>query len=463
MSVRRADRFAWGAAVIAGCAFGLAPSEPAEANPGTGSVVRVEHRDPVAAPTRGPTTALVTVELFFVPRTNLQAAVAGVRALERLQTKHPARVRLVYRILKGSQPMLSIAVLEAHAQGRFNELIDVLHTDRSQQLPKDKILELAKRAGMNDQRLLAALAEGRYEDQFDSNDRRLKRLAHGSTAMTNALFNAKAHPITSPNDADLERAYQAAYERAQELIDRGVPLHRLQRAFEDQALRPEQPFVPSGGRDEVEDGALDHKLAKPPLQLVGLPSFGKGKDAIPIILLCHPNNTGCHSMMRVLRTQQSVYPDDVRIVWAPWFDVTQTTRAAEMTMYGDAALCAEQIGTSPDDFDASPGWVWVNKLLEVINRQHQRVMPPEKLIDLVAGELDIDFGQLSACRARLANKTLEWIERARKSGVTRQPALVIGGRIYEGLNDPTQIQQLVEAELAPGVLARCSTIGCSTE
>ncbi len=463
MSVRRADRFAWGAAVIAGCAFGLAPSDRAEANPGTGSVVRVEHRDPVAAPTRGPTTALVTVELFFVPRTNLQAAVAGVRALERLQTKHPARVRLVYRILKGSQPMLSIAVLEAHAQGRFNELIDVLHTDRSQQLPKDKILELAKRAGMNEQRLLAALAEGRYEDQFDGNDRRLKRLAHGSTAMTNALFNAKAHPITSPNDADLERAYQAAYERAQELIDRGVPLHRLQRAFEDQALRPEQPFVPSGGRDEVEDGALDHKLAKPPLQLVGLPSFGKGKDAIPIILLCHPNNTGCHSMMRVLRTQQSVYPDDVRIVWAPWFDVTQTTRAAELTLLGDAALCAEQVGTSPDDFDASPGWVWVNKLLEMINRQHGRQIPPEKLIDLVAGELDIDSGQLSSCRARLANKTLDWIEQARKSGVTRSPALVIGGRIYEGLNDPTQIQQLVEAELAPGVLARCSTIGCSTE
>jgi hypothetical protein len=450
--------------VLAGCAVALAPAvRPAEANPGPGSVIRVEHRDPVAAPTRGPTTALVTVELFFVPRTNLQAAVSGLRALERLQAKHPARVRLVYRILKGSQPMLSIATLEAHAQGKFGDLIDVLHADRSQQLPRDKIIELAKRAGMNEQRLLAALAEGRYEDQFDSNDRRLKRLAHGSTAMTNALFNAKTQPITSPNDHALDRAYHAAYDRAQELIERGVPLHRLQRAFEDQALRPEQPFVPNGGRDDVEDGAFDHKLAQPPLALAGLPSFGKGKDAIPIVLLCHPNNIQCHSQMRLLRTQQSVYPDEIRIVWAPWFDVTQTTRAAEMTMYGDAALCAEQIGTSPDDFDASPGWVWANRLLEIVHRNHSRRMPPETLIDLVAAELDIDSGQLSACRARLANKTLDWIERARKSGVTRAPALVIGGRIYEGLNDPTQIQQLVEAELAPGVLARCSTIGCSTE
>jgi hypothetical protein len=167
--------------------------------------------------------------------------------------------------------------------------------------------------------------------------------------------------------------------------------------------------------------------------------------------------------MRLLHAQQAIYPDDIRVVWAPWFDVTQTTRAVEMTMYGDAALCAEQIGTSPDDFDATPGWVWVNKLLEVKARQRGRSVPAEKLIDIVAEELDIDSGQLSACRARIANKTLDWIERSRKSGVTRSPALVIGGRIYEGLSDTTQIQQLIEAELAPGVLARCSTIGCSTE
>lgn len=435
----------------------------AVAAPG-GGVVRVEHRDPVASPTKGPTTARVTAELFFIPRTNLQQAVSGVRALERLQAKHPARIRLVYRVLKGSQPMLSIATLEAHAQGRFNEFIEILHVDRSQQLPKDKILELAKRAGMNEQRLLAALAEGRYEDQFDANDRRLKRLAHGSTATTNSLFNARPQPIMSPNDADLERAYTAAYDRAQELLDRGVPHDKLGQAFEDQALRPEQPFVPSGGRDDPEDGGgIDHKLAQPPLQLLGLPSFGKGKDAIPIILLCMPDHMPCHGTMRLLRAQQAIYPDSIRIVWAPWFDVSQTTRAAEMTLLGDAALCAEQMGTSPDDFDASPGWVWVNQLLEVKTRQRGRQITAEKLIDTVASDLEIDSGQLSACRARLANKTLDWIDRAKKSGVTRSPALVIGGRIYEGLSDSTQIQQLIEAELAPGVLSRCSTIGCSSE
>jgi len=449
-------------ALVAACCALLAPAV-APAQPG--SVVRVEHRDPVTAPTRGPATAPVQIELFFVPRTNLQAAVVGLRALERLQDKHPARIRLVYRILKGSQPMLSIATLEAHAQGKFAELIDILHTDRSPQLPKEKILELAGRAGMNTQRLQAALAEGRYDEVFDANDRRLKRLAHGNQSMTIALFNAQppARGITSPNDGELEREYQAAYARAQELIDRGVPIAKLQRAFEQQALRADQPFVPAGARDDFDDesGTVDHPLAKPPLALTGLPSFGKARDATPVVLLCHPNNVGCHNLMRLLRTQQSVYPDDVRIVWAPWFDLTQTARAADLSMLGDAALCAEQVGSSPDDFDASPGWVWVNKLLETINRQHGRQIPAEKLIDMVAADLEIDTGRLSACRARIANTTLDWIERARKSGVTRSPALVIGGRIYEGLSDGNQIQQLIEAELAPGVLARCATIGCS--
>ena len=76
----------------------------------------------------------------------------------------------------------------------------------------------------------------------------------------------------------------------------------------------------------------------------------------------------------------------------------------------------------------------------------------DKLIDVIANRLDLDPHTLSACRAKLASSTLEWIAAARHSGVTRSPALVIGGRIYEGLNDSMLIQQLVEAELAPGVL-----------
>ncbi len=453
-------------ALAALCCVLVPAAAPAAPRGVRGSVVRIEHRDPVTAPTRGPLDAPVQIELFFVPRTNLGAAVSGLRALERLQDKHPTRIRLVYRILKGSQPMLSIAVLEAQAQGKFADLIDVLHTDRSPQLPKKKILALAREAGMNEQRLIAALSEGRYDDVFDANDRRLKRLAHGNSSMTVALFNARlpARGITSPNANELEREYQAAYDRAEDLLDRGVPIGKLQQAFELQALRPEQPFIATGARDDFidDDLAATHPLADPPLSLAGMPTFGKARDALPVVLLCQPDRVNCHSLMRDLRSQQSVYADDIRIVWAPFFDVTRQSRAADLALLGDAALCAEQVGSSPNDFDASPGWVWVNKVLETYHSQHSRRLPAERIIDQVAHDLEINLAELSECRARIANSTLDWVERARKSGVERAPAIVIGGRIYEGLTEPRQIQQLIEAELAPGVLARCATIGCAT-
>jgi hypothetical protein len=53
----------------------------------------------------------------------------------------------------------------------------------------------------------------------------------------------------------------------------------------------------------------------------------------------------------------------------------------------------------------------------------------------------------------MASSTLEWIAAARRSGVPRSnAAVVIGGRIYDGLSDQQVIHELVEAELAPGVL-----------
>jgi hypothetical protein len=95
-----------------------------------------------------------------------------------------------------------------------------------------------------------------------------------------------------------------------------------------------------------------------------------------------------------------------------------------------------------------------------VQKSHGRRLPPEQLIDAVADKLHVDTKALSTCRARIAGATLDWITAARQSGVASSPAIVIGGRIYHGLTDPRIIQELVEAELAPGVLGRCSTTGC---
>jgi hypothetical protein len=140
------------------------------------------------------------------------------------------------------------------------------------------------------------------------------------------------------------------------------------------------------------------------------------------------------------------------VVWAPWFDVSRDD-AAELTMLGDAALCAEEIGSSQTELTPSPGWLWLREMYGQVGRSHGKRPAAEAMIDAVADRLDLDRRALAACRARMASTTLTWIEEARRAGAPRaNAAVVIGGRIYDGLTDQMLIQELVEAELAPGVL-----------
>ncbi|HWO24629.1 MAG TPA: hypothetical protein VNO30_38065 [Kofleriaceae bacterium] len=434
--------------------LGLADAAPAGRAPG--QVVRIEHRDPDTAPTRGPASAPVTVELFFQPNTNAAARLPSYKLVERLQANHPTRIRVIYRVVKrGGQIQLPTALLEAHAQGKFFELMEELHQNKTvTSLARNDILDLAKKVGLDVPRVAAAIANDRYRDVLEANDHRLDRVTRGQPSVPSVLFNTKLprSVIASMSEADYEREYLEAYERAQELLDRGVEQRFLMEAFDALILRSAQPFVGTGPDSASEDG-MEHRLASPPLSLAGLPAFGDPdvKAPIPVVLLCRPNASDCTNSMRQLRKLQETYADEVRLVWAPWFDVSRDD-AADLVLLGDAVLCAEQVGSSPEDLNASPGWRWIEKQLQRTNRSGGRRGPAEKLIDDLTTELDIDSRQLSECRARMANATLDWIERARKSGVTRAPALIVGGRIYEGVPDQGVIQQLVEAELAPGVL-----------
>ena len=439
------------AVVLALLAGAIAQAAPGEKAP---RVVRVEHRDPDTAPTRGHPNALVTIEYFFMPNVQAGARMPQYRPLEKLYAKHPGRIRIIYRIVRqGSQVQLPTAALEAHAQGKFFELMEALHGPQRTQAPtKEQVLELARGVGMDVSRLAAALSDGRYTQTLAANEQRMQRLHAGQPSV---VLNSRVARVS--NEADYEREYLAAYERSLELIDQGYDTRDLPRVFDEQMRRAEQPFViPTGPTDaDIEGDPTEHKLASPPLDIRGLPTFGMpdAKAPVPIVLLCRPNDSQCVGLLRVVRRQvQEIYADEIRAVWAPWFDVVTREDAADLTRLGDAALCAEQVGSSPDELRESPGWRWITKQLDHAQRTHGRRVPIEKMIETVAGELDIDVHRMSACRARMANATLDFIAKARKSGVTRSPAIVIGGRIYEGLTDETTIHKLIEAELAPGVL-----------
>jgi hypothetical protein len=443
----------------------LAVMPPAIAAPG-GQVVRVEHYDPSTTPARGPTNALVTVELFFAPSVTGSTRMPAYRQLEALQQRHPTRVRIIYRIVqRGANPpgpQLPTLALEAYAQGKFFEFIAAVHAQRMS-MTRDQMLEMGKKVGLDPQRAERAIVDDRYHEVIDANERRLERLRGTSSPMV--FFNSKParSALTTMSETDYENAYLEAYDRAREMLDKGIERKNLLDAFDAEVLQATQPLVITAGPtdDELETESSDHQLASPPLSVEGLPSFGQ-PDAtapVPVILLCRPNDASCNQTMRVLNRVHNTYRGEIRLVWAPWFEVARED-AAELTMLGDAALCAEKVGSSPDDLDASPGWQWVTEAYTQQSRAHGRRITPDKLIDSVSAKQGVDTNQLSACRARLASATLDWITAARRSGVTSSPSVVIGGRIYPGLNDPNIIQQLVEAELAPGVLGRCATTGC---
>lgn len=443
----------------------LAVLPPAIAAPG-GQVVRVEHYDPSTTPARGPTHALVTVELFFAPSVTGSTRLPAYRQLEMLQQRHPTRVRIIYRIIqRGANPpgpQLPTLALEAYAQGKFFEFVAAIHAQRMS-MTRDQMLEVGKKVGLDPQRAERAIVDDRYHDVIDANERRLERLRGTSSPMV--FFNSKPAraSLSAMSETDYESAYLEAYERAREMLDKGIDRRDLLEAFDAEILQATQPVViPSAPTDdELEVESSEHPLADPPLALDGLPAFGK-PDAVapvPVIVLCRPNDATCNQTMRVLNRVHNTYRGEIRLVWAPWFEVARED-AAELTMLGDAALCAEKVGSSPDDLDASPGWQWVSEAYTQLARAHGRRITPDKLIDGVAANQQIDTKVLSACRARLASTTLDWIAAARQAGVTSSPSIVIGGRIYPGLNDPAVIQQLVEAELAPGVLGRCATTGC---
>ena len=442
-------------AALALCLAGLAPASAAPVP--KGEVVRVEHYDPTTVPTRGPVHALVTVELFFAPSVNNAERLRAYRTLELLQARHPTRVRVIYRVVqRGAQPpgpQLPTLALEAYAQGKFFEFVAAIHGQRTTQT-RDQLIEIGRKTGLDPQRLDKAISEDRYRDVIVANERRLERLR--GTAAPMVFFNDKPlrTTLSSQSETEYEAAYIDAYDRARDLIDRGIEPKHLMAAFDAELLQAVQPLVITSGPSDDETGdAGDHPLASPPLQLAGLPSLGE-PDAgapVPVILVCNPKASDCQQQMRSIRNVHNTYRGDIRIVWAPWFEVARED-AAELAMLGDAAMCAEANASSPDDLDTSPGWQWVTETYAQIQKARGRRIPPEKLIEDVAGKLHLSTKALSACRARIANATLDWIAAARQSGVASSPAIVIGGRIYHGLTDPTIIQQLIEAELAPGVL-----------
>lgn len=444
-------------------------AQPATSAP-EGGVVRVEHRDPSTLPSKGPLNALVTVEVFFTP--GQSSRVQSYRNLERLYANHPSRIRLVYRVVKsGGQARTPYAALQAHAEGKFFEFMDALNAVRDPNRITDKeLLELAKKVGLDADRLAIAMTRPprAYNDVLEANELRRKQRIHGSPGLPNVLFNGRlpTTQLSALGMTDLENEYKAAKALAEDLLDRGAHRGSLAEALDELDHPARDIIIQPGPTDEdLGDDPGDSTLATPPLDVRGLPFYGAGEAVTTIVVMCSPTSSNCVQPLRAARNIRDWYPQSVRVVWAPYYDLTRED-AAELSLLSDAALCAERVGITLEDRDesfgnaASPGWRWVEAVLGENNR---RRLSPDKLLDKVVDKLRVDRRAFATCQAQIAGTSIAWIEAARRAGVRVTPSTVVGGRIYGPITDHNTLQLLVEAELAPGILGEAAPSWRGTE
>jgi hypothetical protein len=444
--------------LLAAAAAVLAVPGP-QASGAPGSVVRVEHHDPSLLPSRGPSNALVTIELFYTPGPS--ARHQAVRALERLQANHPSRIRIVYRIVKGHTARLHYAAVYAYSEGKFFELMDALNA-APRALDDAALLEIGRKVGLDPERLSRVIRRppAAYDAVLEENERRRRQKIRGNPSLPNVLFNGRVPgtQLSALTTRDLEREYENARQLALDLLDQGVDRAHLSEAFDRIVRLPDEIVVVPGPTDEeLEDTPPEPVLAKAPLSFTGLPSHGPAEAPITIAVLCSPTSQNCIAPLRTAQTIADRFPEDVRVVWAPSFDVGREDAAA-LSLLGDAALCAERDGGRSldrnDDWDPkdSPGWRWVRDVL-VQSASRTRKYTPDELIDRVVERLRVEPRAFATCRAQVAGSSIAWIESARRAGVRWSPATIVNGRIYGPINNEDSLQQLVAAELAPGILA----------
>ena len=440
---------------VAICALAL-PTNQSVGSP-SGHAVRVDLRETTAMPSRGPKHALVTIEMFFRPY--LDTRRPEFAAVEKLQADHPNRVRLIYRVLKQSNgSRLPYATLEANAEGRLDQFLAELDK-QSSNLTNDQLAQVAAAAGMSPEQVSSVILTPppEFDAILDDNLRRSRQRLHGN--QNGFLINGTMVPQSSILKAgELERLYGDAKDAALDLIDRGVLPSELPDVFDGSNAPPPLAVVQSSPPDDtIGELPATPQLASPPLDLRGMPSVGPANARATIAVLCTPSTSasGCTGALRAAQTALVAYGDRVRVVWAPFFDVSRDD-AGELGLLADAALCAERVGTSVADFSSptSPGWDWLQATMGAISLAHRHITA-EQVIAKLIGELHVDDAAFEACRAHQAGTAIRWAEAAARAGVHASPSTVIGGRVYPSITDTNVLQQLVAAELEPGDCDGC--------
>src|SRR4029079_4148252 len=107
-------------------------------------------------------------------------------------------------------------------------------------LKKEDLLELARKVGVDPQRVALANQFEHFRDVLDANQRRFERLHASNTP--SVLFNARAPKaaLGAITATDLEREFIGASARGSDKLERGTPVAALADAFDAEAMSAAQ-------------------------------------------------------------------------------------------------------------------------------------------------------------------------------------------------------------------------------
>lgn len=424
---------------------GAARGDPAAAAPRDRTRV-VEHQRASAVPVWGLALAPVTIDFFYNPMDYRLPALWT--KLRQLSSDHPHRLRIRHHLLPEGQ-WLAETALEAHDQGRFFELMEEVVVNSAMRSNPHRREELCARAGIDFARAERADVEGWHVDRLERAKAlmRRRRVTHNPMAL---LFNGAQtqEPPWQLDGDELEAAYDAAHDRAIEMLDRGVPARELyQRLVRQVDIERPVPRVHTGAVDGFQSDRHTPLRDPRPVRLGRLASRGhrRGPDNARAVVhfFCSMQSRLCGTTGFQLEEVRKDLEDEVAVVFHDLYDETDSRQPGAGNVH-QMLRCAEEQG----DY-----WTVWDLQIARISGLAPRHIDSEQILAIANGA-EMDGDRLVDCVARGRHKRAVEadVAAARAAGIKRTPSLVIGGVLYQGTMGIEGIRALLLEQLRPGLL-----------
>jgi protein-disulfide isomerase len=382
---------------------------------------------PTSIPIRGPRFAPVTIDAFVAlghPPSSGTLEMAR-RAVERGH----GDVRLVLHLFTFGQPSFELsseAALEAAVQARFWPFIDRLARERAALPGLPELVEIGRDAGLDVERLSAALVDRRHRALAERLSQESRTLNHHPPEL---LVNGRRVSPWSGDDA-IARAIADARLRARQLLDEGVPLTQLyERVVEGDE---EMAFV-----GDPLARPTRHRVA---IDLSSAPLRGPTTAPVTIVLFANFACLSCAETAAMLKRVVDAHPGLVRLCWKN-FPPPYTS---------SIGLVAAEVAEAAQ----VQGRFWALYDLAFKSRMQAARLSRTELVQLAA-QAGMDVPRLERELAAGAYRPAVEREReeARRIGVPTAGSVLVDGVpvIAPSLE---VVQRLVDSELDTGVLER---------